>query len=181
MRFSHTRGGHTATPGFFYALSCCLLTALLTTGCADTPTAIPLTPSFDSKEAAAQAALDAIWSRDADQLARLAVSESEFLKHVWPALPASAPDVGMPADRAWTDQSMKNRGYLAQVLAEHGGHRYALVRVAFAGPPTTYDTLTIHPEATLVVREGGQEQSLRVFGSMIESGGRWKIYSFIVD
>jgi hypothetical protein len=181
MRFSHTRGGHTATPGFFYALSFCLLAVLLTAGCADTPSAIPLTPSFDSKEAAAQAVLDAVWARDPEQLARLAVSESEFLKHVWPALPASAPDVGMPADRAWTDQAIKNRGYLAQMLAEHGGRRYDLVRVTFAGPPTTYDTLTIHPEATLLVRDGGQELSLRLFGSMIESGDRWKIYSYIVD
>jgi hypothetical protein len=181
MRFSHTRGGHTAIPGFFYAFSLCLLAGLLTAGCADTSSTVPLTPSFDSKEAAAQAVLDAVWTRDPEQLARLAISETEFLKYIWPTLPASAPDVGMPADRAWADQALKSRGYLAQMLAEHGGRRYELVRVTFAGPPTTYDTLTIHPEATLTVRERGAEESVRLFGSMIESDGRWKIYSYIVD
>jgi hypothetical protein len=29
--------------------------------------------------------------------------------------------------------------------------------------------------------ESGRRATVRLFGSMIESGGRWKVYSFVVD
>ena len=149
--------------------------------CSATPTAIPLTPSYASKDAAVTAFLQALAARDTDTLAQLVVNQNEFLKHIWPALPASRPAVGMPADRAWAEQSQRNAAFLAQTLAEHGGRRYELVAVSFGAPATTYGAFTLHPEATLDVRETGGVRELRLFGSMLESGGRWKIYSFVVD
>ncbi|GMV22735.1 MAG: hypothetical protein AMXMBFR57_26840 [Acidimicrobiia bacterium] len=178
MHDTRTRGGHwLAIPGFF-----CLLTVagVLLTACAG-PTPVPLSPSFESKDAAVQAFLDALAARDAATLERLAVNETEFLKHIWPALPASRPEVGMPGERAWQDQHLKNVGFLANVLSEHGGQRYELVAASFGAAPTTYGTFTVHPKTRLDVRLNGQVTEVRLFGSMIESGGRWKIYSFIVD
>ncbi len=176
MHTSHTRGGHQAIPGFF------LLVILLVAACSTPPPAsVPLTPSYDSKEAAATAFLQALVARDRDTLATQVVSESEFLKHIWPALPASAPQVGMSSDRAWADQAQRNALFLSRTFGEHGGRRYELVAVRFDGPPTTYDSFTIHPKTTLDVRDGNGVQDLELFGSMIESGGRWKIYSYVVD
>lgn len=150
-------------------------------GCSAAPTAFSLSPSYESKDAAATAFLDALWTRNRDVLATQVVNQTEFLRHIWPQLPASRPDVGMPADRAWAEQSQRNAAYLTQTLAEHGGQRYALVAVSFGAPATPYGTFTIHPEATLMIRDVGGVREVQVFGSMIESGGRWKIYSLTVD
>jgi hypothetical protein len=150
-------------------------------GCSATPTVVPLSPAYESKDAAVTAFLQSLTARDATALSQQVVNQSEFLKHVWPALPASRPDVGMPSDRAWTDQAQRNAGFLAQLLAEHGGRRYELVAASFASAPTTYGTFTIHPKTRLDIRDGAGVRELRLFGSMIESGGRWKVYSFVVD
>lgn len=171
-----TRGGRQAIPGFFV-----LLVFVVASACDRGTALVPLTPSYDSKDAAAQAVLDALWTRDAAQLSRLVVSQSEFLKHIWPALPASRPDVGMPADRAWADQAQKNHGFSTQLMDEHGGRRYELVAVSFEGAGVEYDGFTVHPKTRLDVRDAGVVREVRLFGSMIESGGRWKIYSFVVD
>lgn len=171
-----TRGGRQAIPGFFL-----LLLLVTVPACSRGSEPIPLTPSYESKDAAVTAFLRALTARDRDTLAAQAVSESEFLKHIWPALPASKPDVGMPADRAWADQAQRNANFLSQTLGEHGGRRYELVAASFDGSPTTYGGFTIHPKTTLDIRDERGVREVRLFGSMIESGGRWKVYSFVVD
>ncbi len=175
---TRTRDGlRLAIPGFFLL---CTLACVLLTACGG-PAPVPLSPSFESKDAAVQAFLDALAARDAATLERLVVNQTEFLKHIWPELPAGRPEVGMPADRAWQDQHLKNVGFLANVLSEHGGQRYELVAASFGGSPTTYGSFTVHPKTRLDVRHNGQVIEVRLFGSMIESGGRWKIYSLVVD
>lgn len=150
-------------------------------GCSAAPASIVFTPAYDSKDAAVTAFLQALTARDTNTLAQQAVNKTEFLKHIWPALPASRPDVGMPADRAWADQAQRNQGFLAQLLAEHGGRRYELVAASFDGPATSYGSFSIHPKTRLDIRDEAGVREVRLFGSMIESGGRWKIYSFVVD
>lgn len=171
-----TRGGHQAIPGFFV-----LLLLVTVSACTRGTEPIPLTPIYESKDAAVTAFLQALANRDRDTLAAQVVTETEFLKHIWPQLPASRPDVGMPADRAWADQAQRNTNFLSQTLGEHGGRRYALVAASFEGPPTTYGAFTIHPKTRLDIRDDAGVRDVHLFGSMIESGGRWKIYSFVVD
>lgn len=158
-----------------------LLILSLTGACARSAAPVPLSSSFDTKEAAAQAALDAVWTRDSAALGRLSITQTEFQKHIWPQLPASAPDVGMPVDRAWADHLMKDDGFRAQLITEHSGRRLMLESIRFNGRPTTYGSFTIHPDTRVTVFDRDQRLELRLWGSMIESGGRWKIYSFIVD
>jgi hypothetical protein len=137
--------------------------------------------SYPSKDAAVEAFLTALRARDHGTLAAQVVTETEFLKYVWPQLPASRPEVGMPADRAWADQTQKNALFLAQTLGEHGGRHYQLIAASFNGAAADYGPFSIHPRTTLDVRDGSTVRAVQLFGSMIESGGRWKIYSFVVD
>jgi len=155
--------------------------ALGTFGCGASSAPIPFAPAFSSKDAVVEAALQALSARDASTLASLAVSESEFRKHIWPGLPASAPKVGMPLEYLWAETSQKNASYLTQLLAEHGGRDYRLVAVSFGGETTDYGRFRVHRETTLDVRGPAGPVTLRLFGSLVESGGRWKIYSFVVD
>lgn len=170
-----TRGGRWAAPVFL----CIALT--LVTGCDRAQPPFELSNSYADRDDAVRAFLRHLEADNQDALAAAAVTESEFLKSIWPALPASRPEVGMPAERAWTEQAFKNQAHLAQLISEHGRRRYELIRTTFSAPPTEYSGFTIHPETHLEVRDGSKTVTLRLFGSMIESGGRWKIYSFVVD
>jgi hypothetical protein len=150
-------------------------------GCRPLAGGVALRDGFPTKEAAAQAVLDAVWMRDEGRLLDLAIGEEEFRTIVWPRLPASHPDVGMPVDYLWRDTSGKSRARLAAVLREYGGQRFHLHAVSYGGPPTDYGTFRIHPKTVLTVADQNRRATMRLFGSMIEAGGRWKIYGFLVD
>lgn len=137
---------------------------------------------LSSDEAVAQAVLDGLARRDADALMRLAVSREEFERVVWPTLPASRPDVGMPGSYVWQDTAARSRAHLDRTLRQWGGRRLALVRLEFAGETTTHHAYALSRRARLVVRdEAGAQQTLRLFGSIIRQRGGSKVYSYIVD
>jgi hypothetical protein len=131
--------------------------------------------------AVAASVLDAIANRDRSKLESLALNEEEFRAHVWPDLPASRPERNLPFSYVWGDLHQKSEIRLAATLNEHGGKRYALERVSFAGS-TDYVHYRVHREATLSVRDAdGAAKDLMVFGSMLEKDGAWKVFSYVVD
>jgi hypothetical protein len=135
-----------------------------------------------SSEALARAVLQALQSRDHAQLSALAVSEEEFEHRVWVGLPAARPERNMPWSYVWMDLRQKSDATLARTLAEHGGRRYQLESVRFAGETTDHGSYRIHRETVLVVRGGeGTVSELRLLGAMIEADGRWKVFSYVVD
>lgn len=156
-----------------------VLLSLLLTGCGTAPQPA-WSDSYESPDALATAALAALAAADEPRLARLALSEQELRETVWPLLPASREDVGMPWAYFWREHAQRNTGYLKTVLAKHGGKGYELTRVDFDGR-ATYGDVTIHREPALDLQTAAGPQRLRLFGSMAERGGRWKLYSFVVD
>jgi len=143
---------------------------------------VTFTNTFPTEQAAATAVLQALAARDQARLEALSVTEAEFRKAIWPYLPASAPDVGMPASYVWEDTSRRSRGELAQVLLEEGGRTLELEAVTFSGPARDYGPFRIYPEARLTVRDrDGERRVVRLFGSMVEADGAWKVYSYILD
>jgi hypothetical protein len=135
-----------------------------------------------TKEAAAQAVADALAARDVARLTSLAITDAEFRKNIYPALPASAPEVGMPVEYLWGDTNLKSRGQLAETLQEHGGRRLTVESVRFAGRSIDYDGFRVHSDTRVTVRgDAGQRREVRLFGSMIETSTGWKVYSYIVD
>ena len=126
--------------------------------------------------------LAALADRNADYLASLALSELEFRTVVWPELPASRPERGLPFDYVWGDLNQKSTNALRRLLARHGGRRYTLRAVTFRGGTTPYETYRVHREATLdLVDEEGNELTLPLFGSILEREGGFKLFSFVVD
>ena len=90
------------------------------------------------------AVLDAIQRRDITTLRSLALNEQEFREHIWPELPASRPERNLPFSYVWGDLHQKSEAALAQTLARHGGRRYMLVSVRFAGESTRYPSYTVY-------------------------------------
>jgi hypothetical protein len=130
----------------------------------------------------AEAVLDALARRDAEVLEALALSETEFRKVVWPELPSSRPEVNLPVDYAWRDLNQKSRGHLRALVEGFGGRRLSLVRIEFAGETTRYRTFSVRRKAVVVAHDGGEAvERFRLFGSVLEQQGRFKLFSYVVD
>jgi hypothetical protein len=141
--------------------------AVLTTGACGRGVP-PLAHTFESPDALAGAVIQCLARGDRPGLEALAVSEQEFRDHVWPDLPASRPERNLPLAYVWTEQFR--------------GQQLELVGVEFTGAVSTYRTCKVHRESAVRVRMPDKsERRLRVFGSMIEQGGRYKVFSYVVD
>lgn len=115
-------------------------------------------------------------------LRALALTEQEFRDHVWPELPASRPERNLPFSYVWGDLHQKSEQVLAATIARHGGQRFTLVAVRFAGETSPYPSYTVHRETVLEVRDGsGAPAAIRLFGSLIEHERAWKVFSYVVD
>lgn len=142
----------------------------------------PLGQTFDSLSGLSGTVLDHVANGDIDELRELALNEVEFRSVVWPELPSSQPDRGVPFDYAWGDLSQKSSNALRRLVANAGGQQFTLEGIEFTGETTHYDTFLVHRDSLLVVRdEEGVEQRLRFFGSVLERDGEYKIFSFVVD
>lgn len=159
-------------------LALCILVVCGSLACRS-PT--PLANAHPSPEALAAAVLDALGAGDRQRLEALALNETEFRAHVWPELPAAKPERNLPFSYVWGDLRQKSELALTRTVREHVGRRYKLARTTFSAE-TKYPDFTVHRQAALVVRdESGTESTLRVCGSMIEKGGSWKVFSYVVD
>lgn len=141
-----------------------------------------LAPTWGSAEEAAEAFLDALAAEDPDRLRATALTEEEFADVVWPELPSSRPNRRLPLDYAWRDLNQKSTNELSRTFHRFAGRRLALERVEFLGETTEYVTFDVHRETRLVVTgEEGKRLRLQLFGSMIQRGSRWKLFSFVID
>lgn len=141
-----------------------------------------LSNTFESDEAAARAVLDAVAANDAERLIALSLTQDEFEAIVWPTLPVSRPEVGMPIDYVWQDTLRKSHAYLAKTLGDYGGQRFNLARIEFRGETTAHEGYTVSRQAYLTVTDDtGERKTIRLFGSIIRQDGRSKIYSYITD
>lgn len=141
-----------------------------------------LSSTFDSKEALARAVLEAFAEEDVETLKRLPLSKDEFRLYVWPRLPASRPERGVPLEYAWGELDQKSRSAVASSFSRYKGRRLELVSVRFQGEVTDYGSFRVHRQTRLRVRdESGDELTLALFGSVMEWSGRYKLWSYVTD
>jgi hypothetical protein len=141
----------------------------------------PLAHTSPSPETLARAVLDAVNTGDRARLETIALSEAEFRDHVWPELPAARPERNLPLSYVWGDLQQKSSQQLSVTLRQHGGKRYALVKLTFSDV-TPYAGFKVHRKATFHVRDAsGHETDVRLCGSMIEQDGAWKVFSYVVE
>ena len=190
--WSDARRSREATPGGAVRrrarLACAGLAALCllsSAGCAAPPAGdvpSPLSHTFASPEQVAEAVLGALAGEDGEMLSALALSEIEFRTVVWPELPSSRPERGVPFEYAWGDLHQKSTNELRRLLARAGGRRYDLLDMTLEGESTAYDTFTVHRDSRLRVRDReGAERDVRLFGSVLQRGGEYKLFSYVVD
>ena len=138
--------------------------------------------SHDTPEALARAVLAAFEKRDIDRLLKLALDKQEFAEHVWPELPAAKPERNLSVNFVWGDLHQKSNIMLHESLAAHGGKKYELVGLRFLGETTPYGSYLVHRESELTVKDlDGTQRDIRLFGSVLEKGGRFKVFSYVID
>ena len=141
----------------------------------------PLPNSHESPEVLARAVLTAIERRDADALRALALNKEEFEQHVWPELPAARPERNLSVNFVWGDLNQKSSVTLRDTLAAQGGKKYEFRSIRFLRDDAP-DSYRVHRESELTVKDtDGTERQLRVFGSVIEKSGRYKVFSYVID
>lgn len=146
------------------------------------PSAAPLPGSSATPEAAARLALERIAAGDRAGLLASALTETEFREVVYPELPASRPERNTSADYLWRGLHQKSANALAFTLDRHAGALLELLAVDFLGETTDYGSYRVHRKTALTVRNPeGKKTVVRVFGSMIERAGEYKIFSFVTD
>lgn len=166
------------------ALGIVLVASLVMLGAVSTsrPASDPLTNTYSSPEALADAVIGAIAEGDLERLRGLALTEQEFRTHVWPDLPASRSDGLVPFDFVWGNLQQNSESFLRQTVAAQQGELSDLRRVTFAGTTTTYGDVVVHRDTVLVVASaGGGERMVRLFGSLVEQQGAWKVFSYVVN
>jgi hypothetical protein len=142
----------------------------------------PIPNSYESPEALARVVLSAVERRDAGALGAFALNKEEFEEHVWPELPAARPERNLSVNFVWGDLNHKSNVALRETLAAHGGKKYEFIGIRFLGDTTAYESYRVHRESELTVRDAdGTEQQLRMFGSVLEQDGRYKVFSYVVD
>ena len=142
----------------------------------------PLAASAETPEEAVRRALERIAAGDREGLLAIALSEAEFREVVYPELPASRPERNTSADYVWRGLRQKSRNSLAFTLDRYTGAPLELVAVEFLGETTDYGSYRVHRKTALTVkRPDGSQAVVRLFGSMIERAGRYKIFSFVTD
>jgi hypothetical protein len=142
----------------------------------------PLTNTFDSSEALAQAVLTALAGGDIERLRALALSEAEFRDYVWPELPASRPERNVPFEYAWGQMKQRSDGYLQQTFARYARRPLKFVRTRFTGEITPYTTFSVMRESEIVATDDtGRDLVLRLYGSAMVKDGRYKLFSYVVD
>jgi hypothetical protein len=175
------RGAHPGAP-FFPLVVVLAFACAASSGCASPEAAPGLSHTFKSPEDLAAAVVDGLERKDLDGLASLALSEAEFKSYVWPELPASRPERHVPFGFVWSQLHGKSHAYLRATVAQYGGQPLDVLQVRFKGETTDYDSFSVSRDAEVVVRDAaGQEKTVRLFGSVLHQGDRYKLFSYVVD
>ena len=143
---------------------------------------VRLSATFESPEAVARAVVAGMGAGDLAALKALALTEAEFKDLVWPKLPASRPERNLPMDYVWGDLAGKSDANLRARLGGWQDREFVVMSVSFKGGIEDYGTFKVHRESTLLLKDReGREQTGRLFGSILEHGGRFKVFSYVVD
>ena len=142
-----------------------------------------LSRTFDSPEALARAVLEALAKEDVETLKSLPLNKDEFRLYVWPKLPASKPERGVPFEYAWGDLSQKSRNAIGSSYARYKGRKLELLSITFQDGETDYGEFRVHRKSELLVRDAGSGEELRLelFGSIMEWKGKYKLFSYVTD
>jgi len=133
-----------------------------------------------SVEALAGSVAGAVARNDRQALERLCVSREEYAAHVWPALHiGKVKEWQAQQGFVWKQHHMRSDSGLSLVLDRFGGRPCTVLKTVFKEKATEYEGIRVHGGAAVRLRDaGGAERESRLFGSVIEKNGYYKVFSY---
>ena len=136
--------------------------------------------TYESPEALTEAFLQALEAGDRPGLESLALSRQEYELEVFPEMSVYG---NIPPDFAWSQLEGKNLYGVSTTLHRHRGRAWDLEDIVFSDGTTIYQSFRVHREPVLHLRDRGtgERTEMVLFGSLLESEGRFKMLSLSID
>jgi len=168
--------------GFTLSLTMFMVAVFLLTGCKNKPGNVQLT-SNSGLEALVHKVLDALGRQDEGTLSSLVLTEEEYRRYIWPALPLSKIEQWQKQYAfVWGQVSARSSHGLEIVLQKYGGQQFEYRNLRVAGGTAPYAECIIHKDVRITVKDSsGREQEIKLFGSIVEIKDQFKIMSFDID
>ncbi len=131
-----------------------------------------------TRDALVSAWARAVAERDTARLRRLHLSRGEFAWLYYPSSEFSAPPYRQDPALLWFRLSAGSEKGLGRVLARHGGAGFRLEGYRCPGPPRVQGENRLWQDCVVRFREGDAVVERRLFGVIVERGGRYKFLGY---
>ena len=141
-----------------------------------------LSPAFATKEDLARAFITAVVANDIPRLAETVIDRAEFAWLYYPDNPISHPPYELPAGIAWFELEGNSLAGVRRALAAYARRKPSFRGLACAADPIVQGANRLWNGCTVVLTlEDGTTARVRMFGSILERGGRFKLVTAAND
>ncbi|HEX5725801.1 MAG TPA: hypothetical protein VFX98_10080 [Longimicrobiaceae bacterium] len=135
-----------------------------------------------SLEALARRFVAAVAARDTQALRRMHLDRAEFAFLYYPSAPVSRPPYELPPGLLWFQvEGITNQG-ITRLLRELGGRALRFAALSCAAPPERQGPNLVHAGCRVEYADaGGERRAEKLFGNVLERGGRFKFISYAND
>ncbi len=131
--------------------------------------------SLDSPDQLGLAVVDALNQKNIEKLNELRVQRKEYLSWIYPAFPKS----NFPPDFAWSNLNKKCNVGMRRWIDRYGGLNLNFVNIRFDKPTESYKGFQLVRGTVLTLKSSeGQELNLKILGSVVLKGNRYKLLSY---
>ena len=125
--------------------------------------------------------LDAVRYADTAAMHALRVTRNEHNQLMWPHFPIARPELNWSVDFAWDNLERRSRRDALRIALDYGEKPWQLLGIACSKGVDDYGPFRIHGDCWLDVRLDGPTVRLKMFGSVVEMHGRYKIVGILAD
>lgn len=141
-----------------------------------------LSPAFATKEDLARAFVTAVAANDIRRLAQTLLDRAEFAWLYYPENPISHPPYELAAGIAWFELEGNSLAGVRRALAAYAGREPSFRGLACAADPVVQGANRLWNGCTVTLAlEDGATASVRMFGSILERRGRFKLVTAAND
>lgn len=134
-----------------------------------------------SRDALVGSFVEALQARDTIALRNLSLSRAEFAWLYYPTSVFSREPYYQMPQLSWSLHLIDSEKGISRALERLGGDELDLLGYNCPDAGRTDGAVTFWDRCRIRLRQDGVERELRLFGSIAESGGRFKFYSYAND
>ena len=127
-------------------------------------------------------AVSALGSNDQFALDKLSIDAAEFKKYLWPALAVHMSGSDISADKYYPTYRKVSRVGITEANTTLAGKKWEVVKVNLEPPQRKGKGFQLFGAPLVTLRdEGGQQQTVRLVGGILERDGAYKVTSYYVS